>query len=390
MRTRSRTLRRFVALVATLSAALFIGALPAHADNGPHVSKAINGAVSGVQVTDLSPGRCSSCHRAHTAQAAYLLTMSQEQLCFSCHGDGLGATTDVKNGVSYYGPGTPDKGIVGALRGGGFEKAALGTDQATKEIYWNAARSSWSSQNQKVPVRYDLASGAIAPKATTSNHLAGNNIMWGNGAISATANAGKALSASSALECGSCHDPHGNGQYRILKPVPSDSGFKTTIPGNTQPGIFIKDTANKVYTTTNYWVAGDIEAAKDTGTTTILGGTSTTDPTPTPKTVSTPVSSFQANVAAWCTTCHTRYLAPSGSWGNSSGDKIFTYRHTGDNVSGDAAANRNCIQCHVAHGSNASMAINSSVEFPGTTAKVADSRLLRVDNRGTCLMCHNV
>lgn len=389
MRTERKALRSAAALVATAAAALFMGTMPAYADNGPHVSKAITAATAGVQVTDLSPGRCSSCHRAHTAQGAYLLTMDQEQLCFSCHSDGLGATTDVKNGVAYYGPGTAGAAVVGALRGGGFEQAALGTNQATKEIYWNTTRSSWSSQNQKVPVRYDLA-GNIAPQATTSNHLGGNNIMWGNGALSATANPGKTLSGSSVLECGSCHDPHGNGQYRILKPVPSDSGFKGTIGTNTQPGIFIKDTANKVYTTANYWVAGDTEAAKDTGTTTILGGTSTTDPTPVAKTVSTSVSSFQANVAAWCTTCHTRYLAPSGSWGATSGDKIFTYRHTGDNVSGDAASNRNCIQCHVAHGTNASMAINSSVEFPGSTVKVPDSRLLRVDNRGTCLMCHNV
>ena len=94
-------------------------------------------------------------------------------------------------------------------------------------------------------------------------------------------------------------------------------------------------------------------------------------------------------IAAWCTTCHTRYLAPSGSWGTNSGDAVFTYRHTGDNVSGDAASNRNCIQCHVAHGTNAQMP-SSSVEWPAGTTPSADSRLLRVDDRGVCVMCHNV
>jgi hypothetical protein len=171
--------------------------------------------------------------------------------------------------------------------------------------------------------------------------------------------------------------------------VPSDSGFTATLPGNTKPGIVIKDTANKVYTTANYWIAGDPNAVADTGTTTILGGTSSVDPTPIPKTISATVSSFQANVAAWCTTCHTRYLAPSGSWGTNSGDAVFTYRHTGDQVSSDAGSNRNCIQCHVAHGSNAQMP-SSKVEFPGGTATSSDSRLLRVDDRGTCVMCHNV
>ena len=110
---------------------------------------------------------------------------------------------------------------------------------------------------------------------------------------------------------------------------------------------------------------------------------------PWPKTITTSVSSFQANVAAWCTTCHTRYLAPSGSYKTNSGDAVFTYRHTGDNVSGDAASNRNCIQCHVAHGSNAQMP-NSKVEWPSGTATSGDSRLLRVDDRGICVMCHNV
>jgi hypothetical protein len=56
----------------------------------------------------------------------------------------------------------------------------------------------------------------------------------------------------------------------------------------------------------------------------------------------------------------------------------------------------NCIQCHVSHGSNAQMdGYAADVTTPGGTAAQpagapADSRLLRVDNRGTCVMCHNV
>lgn len=386
--------------MAAASAALFIGASPAQADNGPHVSTATTAATTGVQIKDAGQGRCASCHRAHTAKSAYLLNAaSEESLCFSCHGgSGTGATTDVQNGVGYdaaskttYPNGTTLSVVrgtqVGALRGGGFEQAMLGTDSATKEIYFNTTRNSWSSRNQLIPP-------ASAPAETTSSHFGGVNIMWGNGPISGTVNVGKDMSTTTTtrLECSSCHDPHGNKQYRILKPVPSDSGFATILAGNTQPGIFIQDTANKVYTTTNYFVAGDPAAVADTATRTYLGGTSTTNPTPIAKTLSSTapdISSFQANVAAWCTTCHTRYLAPSGSWGNSSGDSVFTYRHTGDNVSGDAAANRNCIQCHVAHGSNAAMP-NSAVENPGDTTKTADSRLLRVDDRGICVMCHNV
>jgi predicted CXXCH cytochrome family protein len=399
MRTERKVLRRLV-LVAAASAALFMGASPAQADNGPHVSTATNTATTGIKISDAGQGRCASCHRAHTAKSAFLLNAaSEEDLCFSCHGgSGTGATTDVENGVGYdaassttYPDGTVQtvaRGAqVGALRGGGFEQAMLGTDSATKEIYFNTSRNSYSSRNGLIPP-------AAAPAETTSSHFGGVGIMWGNGALSGTVNVGKDMSTTttSKLECSSCHDPHGNKQYRILKPVPSDSGFTATIPGNTQAGIPIKDTANKVYTTTNYWIAGDPAAVADTAQRTILGGTSATDPTPIVKNLSSTapsVSSFQANVAAWCTTCHTRYLAPSGSWGTDSGDSVFTYRHTGDNVSGDAAANRNCIQCHVAHGSNAAMP-NSAVENPGDTALTTDSRLLRVDDRGVCVMCHNV
>lgn len=392
MRTHKKVRTRLVALGATAAAAFFLGAVPAYADNGPHVSTATNTPTTGVKITDAGQGRCASCHRAHTARAAYLLNAtSEESLCYSCHGDGgTGATTDVQSGLGYdaaatttYPNGTTltvDRGttVVGALRGGGFEKAALGTGKATKEIYLSG--SNYRSRNQLVPPQTDT------PQETTSSHLGGVGTMWGNGPLSGTANPGKDMSTTTAtkLECTACHDPHGNGQYRILRAVPSDSGAAT--------GITIKDTTNKVYTTTNYWIAGDPNAVADTGTTTILGATSITDPTPVAKTIANPVSSFQANVAAWCTTCHTRYLAPSGSWGQSSGDAVFTYRHTGDNVgstNGDSAANRNCIQCHVAHGTNAQMP-NSKVEWPNGTTPSSDSRLLRVDDRGTCVMCHNV
>ena len=293
MRKDKKVRRRLVALVATAAAAFFLGAVPAYADNGPHVSTATNAATTGVHITDAGQGRCASCHRAHTARAAFLLNAtSEESLCYSCHGDGgTGATTDVQSGLGYdassrttYPNGTTtltvNRGttVVGALRGGGFEKAALGTGAATKDIYLIAARPRTGSRNQLVPP-------LTTPQDTTSSHLGGAGIMWGNGPLSSTANTGKVMSTTTAtkLECTACHDPHGNGQYRILRAVPTDSGFTATLPGNTTPGIVIKDTANKVYTTTNYWIAGDPNAVADTGTTTILGGTSSVDPTPDPE-----------------------------------------------------------------------------------------------------------
>ena len=93
---------------------------------------------------------------------------------------------------------------------------------------------------------------------------------------------------------------------------------------------------------------------------------------------------YLTNVTSWCATCHTRYMAASGSGETSSGDPIFTYRHTTqDNF-------LQCVQCHVAHGSNAAMGTNSqAVPWPGQTAgRGADSSLLRIDNRGVCVRCH--
>lgn len=393
--------RTLFAVVASMALALSVGVSTASADNGPHNGQYLQTApAAGIQINSLGADRCASCHRIHTGQSAYLLAASsQEDLCYSCHGNGgTGSVLNVQSGVQYSAPdGT--KSVVGALRGGGFENAMMDASHATKELYVNGTRLSGRNQNVGV---------LDAPAATTSSHLGGNDMMWGNGPLSGSANTGKALSAAAGtqLECGSCHDPHGNKQYRILKPVPDNSGFATITENtnnaidvatskpakNTAAGVFIKDTANKVYTTTNYWLYQDSAALTDTSTTWILGGTSSVDPTPAARQISSGVDSYTANVAAWCTTCHTRYLAPSNSWRTNSGDAVFTYRHTGDHVSGEANSNRNCAQCHVSHGSNAAMSAESAVNWPGQaiTDKTTDSRLLRVAERGTCLMCHNV
>ncbi len=113
---------------------------------------------------------------------------------------------------------------------------------------------------------------------------------------------------------------------------------------------------------------------------------------------------FNAQINAWCATCHTRYTTSSnaannpsavvypsgfGPYNTDSGDAIFTYRHP-------TTSNKPCTSCHVTHGSNAQMTgFNSTHEaYPGagsdpTVAANADSRLLKVDNRGTCQLCHD-
>lgn len=323
----------------------------AWADNGPHVSTAGNLAVD----------RCAACHRAHTAKAEYLLKDSQPALCYTCHGSAAGgATTDVLDGIGYAGMergGTAAGGQ--ALRGGGFSYALIGSGSASRSA------PGVTPAFKKVPT---LADGA---KTTSQHTVDGSTVTaWGNGAFSATANAGAQVS----LRCGSCHDPHGNGNYRILRAVPEESGAKT--------GVSIPDSSAKVYTTANYWATDDPYSPQVTTPISVTSGNGTvTNYTP---------SQFIANISAWCTTCHSRYLAGKDSYKTNSGDAIFMYRHRSDQNYKEGGAN--CITCHVAHGSNASMngANSSNSQQPDGTGPTGSSKLLRVDNRGTCNMCHSV
>jgi predicted CXXCH cytochrome family protein len=308
-------------LALACAVSLLAAAVPSMADSGPHVMGA--GPVA---------DNCAACHRVHTAQAGELLRQPQTALCYTCHGSsGAGASTDVQDGVGYATSGR--SGSPGALRGGGFEYALI--DSANP----SGQQTGYSNPNGVVPVR---SSGA----AVNSSHSVdlSSQTAWGNGPIDAEVDYGIAVS----LRCGSCHDPHGNGDYRALRPIPRESGAGS--------GVAIPDTATKVYTTDNYWKVEDPNAP-----------------------------GFIAEISAWCATCHTRYLS-STSYADS-GDAVFSKRHRTDQTSQGSA---NCIQCHVAHGSNAAAGEASAggVHSLEGVPAAADGFLLRIDNRGVCQMCH--
>jgi hypothetical protein len=94
--------------------------------------------------------------------------------------------------------------------------------------------------------------------------------------------------------------------------------------------------------------------------------------------------SFNSQMNTWCSTCHTRYNAPSGAWETPSGDAIFKYRHP-------TTSNKPCTTCHVAHGSDAAMngVYSGAAPYPGGTPVASSNRLLKIDNRGTCQACHD-
>jgi predicted CXXCH cytochrome family protein len=354
------------------------GVGPAAADNGPHVKGGIGQTVT--------PDGCAGCHRLHSGgQDGNLLLAVQPNLCYTCHGTtGTGAATDVQNGVGYVGNNTGNSSpvrtatVAGALRGGGFEKAMIDSANPT-------------GQRFVIPAVTKMVPALTAPVPVTSSHsvnTADVNTIWGNGAIGSGAGTATDGAATPNLTCGSCHDPHGNGNYRILKPMPeggiatlginntgvanafSASGTYTGVIADAAGTDAASRAATHVYTTGNFWAQGDANAP-----------------------------AYIANVAEWCSTCHTRYLATRDSSGATtnpaqrsradSGDPIFKYRHTSSNAA------RNCITCHVSHGSNAATGAQSgALANPDGSAapgdqNTGDSRLLRIDNRGECLMCHD-
>lgn len=317
------------AVLATTSLAWFgLSAQPARADNGPHERTTGN----------MTTARCASCHRAHTGQAADLLPASQPEMCYSCHGSaGVGATTAVQEGVSYE---LNDDGThgapMGALRGGGFEFALIDTDGAVVH--------GGNTGVGLIPVG--------DRQATTSSHSVdgSSRTVWGGGAI------GSGPGPSITLTCGSCHDPHGNGNYRVLRPDPQNA---THSPGATGWDIVDDPDRPHVYTTTNYWNVYD-----------------SNQPT------------FGNHIEGWCAQCHTRYMARD--WGQDSGDPIYAHRHLTNGTPNSGIPN--CVTCHVAHGSNASMtgwAAQVPNPDPNVPVEGGGSRLLRVDNRGVCQMCHD-
>jgi len=415
--------RRLAMLLAFGALWLFLLAVPAFADGGPHIAG---------QGGNLTPDSCAGCHRAHSAVAANLLVRDQMSLCYTCHGaSATGSVLDVVDGISTASIGG------GALRGGGVQFALLNTTTYTGNLIVG-----WGGN---IPA---LATGA----ATSSHHSvdASAVTMWGNGPTPATVgdtSYGKAEKVN--LSCGSCHDPHGNHQYRILKPGPSDSGIANgPYSEGVQAGrVYINDASAKTYTTTNYALidGGATSAANVAGTSsgnTWNGGPNDGSQLAYNSTTKNWWGTYTAASSLWCATCHTRYNAVSGAELTPSGDAVYMFKHpvytlinkdAPDNVFNGAwlsasqtgvpyntaitpvqgtpgAGTTNhapaCLSCHVAHGTNASMTntvknqYSPGVNFNSTNQQVQGtdsqgltnvhltSTLLRLDNRGACQACH--
>jgi len=249
------------------------------ADGGPHGD------------FDASTDGCAGCHRAHTATGANLLiNASTNGLCLTCHGSSsTGAITNVTHGVLET-TSTVGSNTGTSLIGGGFN-------------YFNGV-------------------------AVTSSHSDATSLAWGYG----TATRGTTADMGDILDCGSCHDPHGNPGYRLLVSYDDGSNFVDDYDpdGN--------------YSTENW---------------------------------------ENLELTNFCLSCHTAYMENSANTTHNVNVNIGSITTTLPLANNGGSNNTIiCSTCHFAHGTSSSAGLYSS------SGPSADSALLRLDNRDVCMDCH--
>lgn len=412
-------MKRWTLLLAGAALWLFLAALPALADGGPHVASVNNGTGAG----GLTADSCAGCHRAHTGQTDRLLNQPTETaLCLVCHGAGsTGATTNVVNGVQFVPATNPlyrnaSGVILGALRDGGFVTAAIGTSNEYKVI------TSPGRGNAKIPV--NVSGGVMTGQAVTSAHMAVplsplttfSGTTWGNLTNDPTTGTNAQLGATGGtLNCSSCHNPHGNNQYRILQTQPAVVGGDF-LGVDTTHAVKVDDAAlpptdpsTGAFTgTRNYTViqtvggTGTLLASQVTSLASYsnLMGDYLRKQVPWDGSVTAAAdapngnpTTFNVQMSNWCSACHTREQATSSA-DTTNANAIFHNRHQSTpNHGANGVGYVTCTTCHVAHGSNAKMTpggYSATMPYPGGGAAPAgDSRLLKADNRGICQACHD-
>ncbi len=327
---------------------------------------------------------CADCHITHGANAAKLLVAgpTQSDTCFFCHGEGSYASA--YNAEYGYTMGTGTMAQDRVSFAGGFVYSG------------DPAYANWVN-----PI------DGAAIKLNTSVHsveLAYQNATYpSSGQVIGKDIPGGQLGWTSAFRCGSCHDPHAGGKY------PADTGYINPRLLRLKPIGVTTDRA--VYMRINYdYSAGNTEN----------------------KTRQT--MEYGKGFNAWCGACHDRFNTEGAGAANRSGSNSVDnglgankYRHkmgvmltstghtgfstslkdglplaTSTTGSRDAATTDtkylNCLTCHRAHGSSASVTIGykrfrsydtiygSATDTIGTS--LGASALLRLPERDVCFKCH--
>lgn len=351
---------------------------------------------------------CAGCHRAHTSYSTLTWTDSNldEQsallvgdgtlweMCYACHGPGApGSTTDVEEGLLYGGdPGDAVRPVLGDLNGGAFDIIAPSGD--------------W----------------------TSSHAISGSWGAWGGGTtgidpVDGITGTGPKI----VMDCTSCHDPHGSPNYRILAVRPGgntlagsqpyvvsvEQGFPYTTgfeSGTQYPG-YVYSFTEPMYA--KGWTGAAMDDTK--------------------------------GMSGWCAGCHTQYMSEESTYAASewigADNSMLRHRHPmnvpldnyAGNNAGDMVAVANvqaleatgvplahdpsteggakvsqssdwveCLTCHRAHGTKATMEgysdlagmstpkINNDLGEIASNPYIAEdvTALLRKNNRTACQMCH--
>jgi hypothetical protein len=389
----------FAAALAVLAVAIFPSA--AFANFGPH----------GGYIADTDA--CAWCHRAHTAPSsitwtssvgttgsALLLTGSDQvyEFCLTCHDStAQGADTNVLGGV-YEGTSSTNGTPGGELLSGAFGQV-------------NAS---------------GVLVDAKGDKVTSTHVMNGTSVgAWGGGAYGSTssvlATGGTTGTGSPiVMDCGTCHDPHGSSNYRLLKDLVygvAVGGYDPTAPG-----------ATATSPTPTPFVISD-EAGYPAGGFALH--TEYPDYTPnytTAQYAQAPGGDAKKGMSGWCAGCHTAYASVDSTYnaGDGSG-ALERHRHavnvplstfTGPlsitatevtlpldhpvseqgsvhNTQGDWIE---CLTCHNSHGASTIMTgfanvadpVNNPVPDSGTGGlpPTNDSALLKLNSRGVCEDCH--
>jgi hypothetical protein len=276
-------------------------------------------------------------------------------------------------------------------------------------------------------------SGAVV----TSTHIADGALWgaygggyWGLGDAGAdgqdpNANLGETIPI--VMDCATCHDPHGSANYRILKASvfgnPVGGYIPSGDPMDPDPDGWVASTEEgwpvggfRLHTSYPNYKPNYTEARYAKGYNMLAGNT----------------VNDQKGMTGWCSGCHTTYNEQETLYNAGDGFGLAVrHKHpvnvplsnyagpdanlmvvdsglplAHDLAEGGAASPANtdsdwieCLTCHRAHGTSAVMtgwadelADLPNDEIPSFISKTGTSdpsALLRLDNRGTCEVCHN-
>lgn len=385
-----------------------------------------NFAIHGNYVNDTDA--CAGCHRAHTSvssitwadaggnnHSALLVSSAttMREFCYACHdSQGQSADTNVSDGLYY---GTDYGANMGVLNGGGFESFV---DTPT------------TSQHQSLGAAWGAYGGGYFGQG--ANGATGNYTNTGNPKTSNLAGESNKI----AMDCATCHDPHGSANYRILKSLVNGNYVGGYVASATAPSDPTPD--GYVSSVETGWPDKGFRLHKPGGYP-LYQPNYTTPMYAKGYDMATGVENADKGMSGWCAGCHSTYVGNStktftnslgivyqslASTYNAGDGAGYTLRHrhpinvqlasynstaTPLNVAGLALPVSNdssetgkptteasdwveCLTCHRAHGTIAKMT-GFSVDTSGSGlppfVSGTPSALLRMDNRGVCENCHN-